>query len=128
AYAIDQTPDGGLIIGGNTWSTDGDVTGSEVMGPPDFWIVKLGHESVAAETPETENLEIYPSPVNDVLSLKLPQAPMQVRVYDLSGKQVGIVQPRPDGRLDVSHLSAGFYFLEAWSEDGRRLIGRFQKH
>lgn len=38
AYSVIQTSDGGYIIGGNTTSTDGDVTGQH--GNSDIWIVK----------------------------------------------------------------------------------------
>ncbi|HXS37791.1 MAG TPA: T9SS type A sorting domain-containing protein [Flavipsychrobacter sp.] len=39
AYSIQQTKDGGYIIAGMTYSTDGDVTGNRGNG--DAWIVKL---------------------------------------------------------------------------------------
>src|SRR5690349_3634454 len=39
AFDIHQTSDGGYIIGGQTASNDGNVTGNH--GDEDFWIVKL---------------------------------------------------------------------------------------
>lgn len=39
ATCIEQTNDGGLIVGGNSFSKDGDVTGNH--GEDDYWIVKL---------------------------------------------------------------------------------------
>ena len=39
ARSIDQTSDGGFIVAGNTWSTDGDVSNND--GSDDFWVVKL---------------------------------------------------------------------------------------
>lgn len=41
AYSVKQTSDGGYLIGGNSESNDGDVTGmhDEVYG--DFWVIKL---------------------------------------------------------------------------------------
>ena len=38
AYAIQQSADGGYIVAGDSWSTDGDVTGNH--GGYDDWIVK----------------------------------------------------------------------------------------
>ena len=38
AYAIQQTTDGGYIIAGDSWSTDGDVTNNHGY---DCWVVKL---------------------------------------------------------------------------------------
>ena len=42
AYSIAQTTDGGYIVAGNSYSNDGDVTGSRGNG--DYWIVKLDNE------------------------------------------------------------------------------------
>lgn len=39
AYAVHQTSDGGYVVGGSTYSNDGDVTGNH--GNLDSWIVKL---------------------------------------------------------------------------------------
>jgi uncharacterized repeat protein (TIGR01451 family) len=39
AYSIQQTSDGGYVVAGYTFSTDGDVSGNHGVG--DFWVVKL---------------------------------------------------------------------------------------
>src|SRR5690349_19302471 len=39
AFSVQQTTDGGYIVGGQTVSNDGDVTGSHGIG--EYWIVKL---------------------------------------------------------------------------------------
>jgi hypothetical protein len=41
--SIIQTPDGGYFVGGNTFSTDGDVSGNHGTG--DYWAVKLDSNS-----------------------------------------------------------------------------------
>jgi len=38
--SIQQTADGGYIVAGYTWSTDGNVNGNHGLG--DYWVVKLG--------------------------------------------------------------------------------------
>jgi len=45
AECIDQSADGGYIIGGTTWSNDGDVSGNNDESNPNFWIVKLHPEN-----------------------------------------------------------------------------------
>src|SRR3990172_7751485 len=39
AYSIQQTTDGGYVVAGWSFSTDGDVTGNH--GSDDYWVVKL---------------------------------------------------------------------------------------
>lgn len=41
AVAITATPDGGVVLGGATFSTNGDVSGLHAGGDADAWIVKL---------------------------------------------------------------------------------------
>lgn len=41
AYSVQQTSDGGYIIGGDSTSSDGDVSGTNNGGGGDYWIVKL---------------------------------------------------------------------------------------
>jgi len=42
AYAVKQTPDGGYIVAGESYSTEGDVTGNH--GNADFWVIKLNFD------------------------------------------------------------------------------------
>ena len=44
AYSVQQTPDGGYIVAGESFSNDGDVTGNQ--GLYDFWIIKLDDQGV----------------------------------------------------------------------------------
>ncbi len=41
ANSIQQTNDGGYIIAGESWSTNGHVTGHNGLNNPDYWVVKL---------------------------------------------------------------------------------------
>jgi PKD repeat protein len=69
-YDIQQTTDGGFIVGGFSSSISGDVT--ENKGETDFWIVKLGPEQI-----------VYP-PVPDFYAIPINRgiAPLRVRFID----------------------------------------------
>jgi hypothetical protein len=46
-YQIDATVDGGILIGGNTNSTNGDISG--VKGRDDYWIVKIKKNQIPTD-------------------------------------------------------------------------------
>jgi hypothetical protein len=69
-YSIQQTPDGGYILGGDTGSNDGDVSGNN--GYYDAWIVKLGFDplpiklsSITARNRENVNIINWSSASED---------------------------------------------------------------
>jgi hypothetical protein len=68
--------------------------------------------SLEASAGKPEGLTIYPNPVHDDLRILAGEelAGGQVRVYDISGKQVIVIQ-RAAGHVDVSQLRPGVYTL-----------------
>lgn len=55
-----STNDGGYLVGGQTNSTDGDVTGNN--GDHDYWIVKLAPDPLDVQNPiaAPRNILVYP--------------------------------------------------------------------
>ena len=63
--------------------------------------------------PTIDNLEIFPNPVSDILSIKaldLYSNLTAVRIYTLIGSSVKF-ELDSDHKIDVSHLSNGVYFI-----------------
>ncbi|MFZ5939850.1 MAG: T9SS type A sorting domain-containing protein [Bacteroidota bacterium] len=69
--------------------------------------------------PEERTIEVYPSPFFDVIRLSsaLP-LPARYRVCDLNGRLLhsGWL-PAGEISIDLSHLPAGFYFLELTNKE-----------
>lgn len=127
--SISKTNDGGFILAGYSYSTDGDVT--ENKGIQDIWVVKLSPESLGAESPfsliAAEPLEISPNPARDLVYLNAP--PLErVSITDVNGKKVaGNLTLSSEGYLDVSFLKNGIYFLQGITNSGKVYIGKVVK-
>jgi len=130
-YSVDQTSDGGYILGGFTWSIDGDVSGSINRGDSDFWVVKLAPESVGTEEARSHSVDLYPNPAQEAISVHVhgqPEgAPLHISVSDPLGRSL-IRQNLPNGqRLDIAALPPGLYILSAVTASGTRYSGKITK-
>ena len=72
-----------------------------------------------------ETAVLFPNPTNDYLMFSSNQEIVSVRVMDVLGKEYSFLLL--DGRLDVSKLSSGVYFLHATNQSGRSINGKFIK-
>jgi subtilisin family serine protease len=82
---------------------------------------------------ETNAIELYPNPVYEVLNIRSKtdgQEPCQVRITNSAGEQLIWLNREFLGgqiSLDVSDLTAGFYFIELMMPDGERITHKFTK-
>ena len=61
------------------------------------------------ETPDWINsIQIFPNPASNILTIESDQVIQQVRLYDMSGKE--LLQTKTT-TLSVNHLTAGLYYL-----------------
>jgi hypothetical protein len=80
-------------------------------------------------TPEEKDFKIYPNPTTGEFKVESLKFKVEgVEVFDIYGRNVGAKfpsnklegwQPQADGVvLDISHLSAGIYFIKIITEQG----------
>lgn len=79
--------------------------------------------------PKLLDVEIFPNPTGKTLNIDFDQSVVGLlayRIYDLPGsvRATGVLT---DGRVDVSHLPQGMYFVEMTSKDGFVVRRTFQK-
>ncbi|UYZ62924.1 M4 family metallopeptidase [Hymenobacter weizhouensis] len=81
-----------------------------------------GLGSGSSSNAATDQLEVYPNPVKDVLHLVLPAnaAVTSVEVLDVHGRRVADLPYRADGQLNVSNLAKGMYTVAV--SDGQRVF------
>ncbi len=115
ANAIYETAAGEYIFAGMTFnSTDGDVSANR--GAEDFWVVKLAETPVSiADQTRSQPVKMYPNPVRDRLYIET-ETMVQVVVSDMTGKLL-LTQKLEKGEMDLSHLSAGIYFVSVYDQE-----------
>jgi hypothetical protein len=127
--SLQQTADGGYILGGHSISNiSGDKTENS-QGSTDFWVVKLDAVSsvhLISDCCGGGRLHLYPNPVNTNLIIdlsKMPGSAFSLRLHTLVGTLVyaRAAVPMPVGgiiELPVSDLPEGSYFLSISNEAG----------
>jgi hypothetical protein len=79
--------------------------------------VKL-NENPVIET----NVRIFPNPASSVLNITSPEKINEVRIYNMLGEcELKLEIGNWEGRVDVSCLQSGIYFVEVMTEESRTL-------
>ncbi len=129
--SIQQTSDGGYILGGLSWSNNGDVSGNH--GRSDFWVVKLSPESSPTTEVQSAPLKIHPNPAQQSIFLNIPaeEPILSVCITDLLGREVsrqGSTNVEVTaGEVDIADLVSGFYLVHAMTASGNSYCGKFWK-
>lgn len=78
-----------------------------------------GATTAIQETGVDYGLSIYPNPANDVLMMTTEaRADLRYVIYTVTGAVVTSGKPSgANGRIDISALNAGMYFIEAYDKD-----------
>ncbi|MCB0525926.1 MAG: T9SS type A sorting domain-containing protein [Saprospiraceae bacterium] len=131
-FSIDNTTDNGFILSGFTWSTDGDLAGSENKGYNDYCIIKLNPEPLSGTLSPLQipgHLEIYPNPASQYISLKTPKdsPPIQIKILDVLGREVLQEDISNEEQISVQSLPNGIYTVLASTLDGKEYVGKVQK-
>jgi hypothetical protein len=85
---------------------------------------KAGLNSLSVEDSNSLKVQVYPSPTNGFVNIKLSEAiETQVNITDIHGKQQQeTVLVNQENRLDVSALSSGIYFIQLLNDQGERTV------
>ena len=121
-HSIVEASNGNFIVGGNSRSSDGDV--SENKGDFDIWLAEVSPPiNTGSENLEGQNFKIYPNPSSGDLIISLDQnnSENSVQIHDMFGRLISsqkIIQPQlhitdlPKGIYTFSIISAGILNME----------------
>lgn len=77
---------------------------------------------------DNQTTSLYPNPAGDYLIIGIEdKLPIWVEIYDVKGRLVKKGEYSCPAKLDITHLNAGIYFLQATHGDGHRDILEFVK-
>ncbi|WPO91524.1 T9SS type A sorting domain-containing protein [Chryseobacterium sp. HR92] len=118
AYSIQQTTDGGYIVAGQAYSTDGDVTGHH--GSIDAWVVKLNPEQLGiSETQKMNQPNIYPNPAKDFFYVDHLPKETTISITDMSGRKLFSQKYNEEKiKINTSTFSEGIYIVQVKNKDG----------
>ncbi|MBP6810356.1 MAG: T9SS type A sorting domain-containing protein [Saprospiraceae bacterium] len=108
--SLQQTADGGYILGG--WS-DSNISGDKAensFGEEDYWVIKLAPETVPTEEAPTATAIIYPNPTTDVLFVRSETA-TTLCLHNSIGQILSTQTIQGQGEIDLSRYPNGIYFL-----------------
>jgi len=131
AFSLQLTVDGGYIIAGHAYSSDGDV--GENYGETDFWVVKLSPFPLGIEENTLLNkaITLYPNPVKEELKVLWPILSSKTynnfKIYDLNGQLVLENKSQLSERIDVRSLQVGTYIIRFLNDEVSIASGRFVK-
>ncbi|MFI5172810.1 MAG: T9SS type A sorting domain-containing protein [Chitinophagales bacterium] len=122
--SLQQTFDGGYILGG--WSNSnisGDKT-EDCLGHSDYWIVKLSPDTItriAYHQSLINNLQIFPNPSSGIFQITFPNQKTNyaLEVINTLGQKVFATQletknQKPETQLNLSFLPKGIYVLKVY--------------
>ncbi|MBW6482294.1 MAG: T9SS type A sorting domain-containing protein [Vicingaceae bacterium] len=112
-YSMYKTTDGGCIVAGFSWSTDGDVTGNH-GGSNDYWVVKLSATVGVNEITVFNEFSVYPNPTSSQIMLKVNTNLVGAvyTIYDNMGKSVMSGKINNEHTvIELDNLSNGIYLF-----------------
>lgn len=133
-YCAQQTVDGGYVVVGETWSNDGDVSGSHGDGTgntADAWVAKLAPDEVGISEVQSAAFSAFPNPTSGnvtvqsqtdrvITSLDLLDATAHLTFRSTKSTAIPIV-------LDLEDRKPGLYLLRIHFDDGTTATERIIK-
>ncbi|MBP6810357.1 MAG: T9SS type A sorting domain-containing protein [Saprospiraceae bacterium] len=110
--SLQQTVDGGYILGGYSDSNiSGDKT-EDSNGGSDYWVIKLAPETVPTKDAPTTliGIIIYPNPTTDILFVR-SETPTTLCLHNTIGQILSTQTIQGQDEIDLSRYPNGIYFL-----------------
>jgi hypothetical protein len=87
----------------------------------DHYQYEVGMATAIAQNENT--IEIYPNPASEIIQIKTSR-PLQLTLFDASGKRIRDFQIMGNTQLDVSDVEPGLYFLSSGGASVQKVIIR----
>jgi len=112
AESIEQTTDGGYIVAGYSFSTDGDVGGNN--GGFDYWIVKLDG-TLGIEDNTASKISLSPNPTANTITIaNLSEEITKIEVLDMQGRLMLSQNNIINNTISLSNLQSATYLVKIY--------------
>lgn len=113
-----MTDDGGLILAGQTYSNDGDVSGNH--GAYDYWVLKLDGLSTSVEEFDQSAFRVWPNPARETVQLSIPPDLIGARlvITDAQGRVLQRARATRAQRTSFTIDTPGVYFVSLLTDSG----------
>ncbi|MBK6642479.1 MAG: T9SS type A sorting domain-containing protein [Bacteroidetes bacterium] len=130
-HSIEQTIDGGYILGGYSES---DISGNKTencIGYSDYWIVKLTPETITSsvQTPYQQlPILISPNPFTDKSNVSVNNSELsEIILYDMTARKIMQMNFTNSITLNTEQLAKGLYIYELRIKNGMSPKGKIVK-
>ncbi len=123
--SMNQTLDGGYIIGGQSGSNISSDKTENSMGVSDYWLLKLYPDTTTGIPniqPPINNIQLYPNPAKDEITITgytlQNNQPTQLRIFDVMGKEVySSTITTTNKKLSTKNFTSGVYYVQVGGGD-----------
>jgi|GEM_PF-6381975 len=122
-----NSSNGGFVVSGSTFSSDGDLSGSGFHGYSDYWIFKLGSGHIGLQKPnDIKEFSVFFNGENNNMHFEYYSKcneKTQLQLLDLTGRillqqPLFVSQGFNKQEVQTPELSKGIYFVRLVSESG----------
>jgi len=129
-WSIQQTSDGGYVLGGYSYSDSTGDKNENSQGNRDYWVVKLGPDTITGINFESSisnyQLKVYPNPNRGEFTIEINLAngqDMELKIVNMLGEEVYFEKLKQFKgtylkQIDLSTYSTGVYNLQLSSSEG----------
>ena len=127
-FSLQQTTDGGYIVGGGSGiGISGDRTEAS-QGSHDFWIVKLDNDNTGSVKKEdvSKPITLYPNPASYALTIKTLES-VRIEIYSTEGKLMETATIPEKITVNLEQYPSGLFLVRIISVNGSVAYTKFIK-
>lgn len=120
---------------GNNWTTFGEDVNGElyIADITSGYIYKIKDTTLSVDKTSLTQLQLYPNPVTDELTLNFGTGNFQnaeILLYNVQGQRIdiNITSENNSSKISTKHLSKGVYIMEILTDTGQKTTRKFVKN
>ena len=75
-------------------------------------LYKIVNAALSSNEIENNNFSIYPNPFSDIINFNNTEESLDIKIYDINGKNILSIENYRQNSLDLKNLNSGVYFIK----------------